>query len=70
MRASGMSLASIGRYSSPNLSGFSRFVAEFGIIHFLQVIHESRRIFGPCIDAEEYRRRRVGRATARWFPPE
>jgi class 3 adenylate cyclase len=33
-----------------DLSGFSRHVAEFGIIHFLQIIHESQRIFSPCID--------------------
>jgi class 3 adenylate cyclase len=36
-----------------DLSGFSRFVAEFGIIHFLQIIHESQRIFEPCIDAND-----------------
>ncbi len=33
-----------------DLSGFSRFVAEFGIIHFLQIICEAQRIFSPCID--------------------
>ena len=33
-----------------DLSGFSRQVAEFGIIHFLQVIYEAERIFCPCID--------------------
>jgi adenylate cyclase len=33
-----------------DLSGFSRRVAEFGIIHFLQIIYESQRIFIPCID--------------------
>jgi adenylate cyclase len=33
-----------------DLSGFSRQVAEFGIIHFLQIIHESQRIVFPCID--------------------
>jgi hypothetical protein len=27
-----------------DLSGFSRRVAEFGILHFLQVIHEQRKI--------------------------
>ncbi|WP_455382272.1 adenylate/guanylate cyclase domain-containing protein [Salinispira pacifica] len=32
-----------------DLSGFSRNVAEFGIIHFLQVIHESERLLIPCI---------------------
>lgn len=34
-----------------DLSGFSRNVAEFGIIHFLQNIHESQRIFEPCIES-------------------
>jgi len=29
-----------------DLSGFSRKVAEFGIIHFLQVIHESKKLLG------------------------
>lgn len=33
-----------------DLSGFSRSVAEFGIIHFLQLMYESQRIFTPCID--------------------
>lgn len=33
-----------------DLSGFSRSVQEFGIIHFLQIIYESQRIFIPCID--------------------
>lgn len=33
-----------------DLAGFSRRAAEFGIIHFLQTIFESRRIFSPCID--------------------
>ncbi len=33
-----------------DLSGFSRYVAEFGIIHFLQNIYESQRIFEPYID--------------------
>jgi adenylate cyclase len=33
-----------------DLSGFSRQVAKFGIIHFLQVIHESQRLLVPCID--------------------
>jgi class 3 adenylate cyclase len=33
-----------------DLVGFSRRAAEFGIIHFLQTIFESRRIFAPCID--------------------
>ncbi len=33
-----------------DLAGFSRSAADFGIIHFLQIIAESRRIFDPCID--------------------
>jgi adenylate cyclase len=33
-----------------DLSGFSRLAAEYGIIHFLQNILESQRIFEPCID--------------------
>lgn len=33
-----------------DLSGFSRGVAEFGIIHFLQTIYESHRLFLPIID--------------------
>jgi len=33
-----------------DLSGFSRSVAKFGILHFLQVIFESERIFIPIID--------------------
>jgi class 3 adenylate cyclase len=33
-----------------DLSGFSRRVAEFGVIHFLQVIHESQRLLIPHID--------------------
>jgi len=33
-----------------DLSGFSRMVAKFGIIHFLQTIHESKKILIPCID--------------------
>lgn len=36
-----------------DLSGFSRNVAEFGIIHFLQVIYESQRIFVPCVDQHD-----------------
>jgi class 3 adenylate cyclase len=36
-----------------DLSGFSRGVAEFGIIHFLQVIHEAQRILVPCIDRHD-----------------
>ncbi len=33
-----------------DLSGFSRGVEKFGIIHFLQTIHESERILVPIID--------------------
>jgi adenylate cyclase len=33
-----------------DFSGFSRSVAEFGIIHFLQVIHESRKVLTPVIE--------------------
>ena len=33
-----------------DLAGFSRHVAEFGIIHFLQTIYESQKLFVPCID--------------------
>ena len=33
-----------------DLSGFSRNVAEFGIIHFLQVIHESKKVLIPIIE--------------------
>ncbi|MBE7436968.1 MAG: adenylate/guanylate cyclase domain-containing protein [Spirochaetales bacterium] len=33
-----------------DLSGFSRQVAQFGIIHFLQTIHESERLLIPAID--------------------
>ncbi len=36
-----------------DLSGFSRSVAKFGIIHFLQVIFESERIFSPLIDQHD-----------------
>ncbi len=36
-----------------DLSGFSRKVAEFGIIHFLQVILESHRILVPCIEQHD-----------------
>lgn len=34
-----------------DLAGFSRRVAEFGIIHFLQTIFESQRILVPCIES-------------------
>lgn len=33
-----------------DLAGFSRHVAEFGIIHFLQVIYESFRVYIPLIE--------------------
>lgn len=36
-----------------DLSGFSRGVASFGIIHFLQVIYESERLLIPCIDRHD-----------------
>ncbi len=33
-----------------DLSGFSRRVAEFGIIHFLQIIHEQRKLLLPIAE--------------------
>lgn len=36
-----------------DLAGFSRGVASFGIIHFLQVIFESERLLIPCIDRHD-----------------
>jgi len=33
-----------------DMEGFSRQVAEFGIIHFLQIIYESERLLIPVID--------------------
>lgn len=36
-----------------DLSGFSRRVADFGIIHFLQTIYESMRLFIPCIETHD-----------------
>lgn len=36
-----------------DLSGFSRQVDEFGIIHFLQVIHEHHKIVLPLVDAHD-----------------
>lgn len=36
-----------------DLSGFSRRVQEFGIIHFLQTIYESHRLLVPLIDAHD-----------------
>ena len=35
-----------------DLSGFSRHVAEFGIIHFLQTIYESHRLLVPLIEKD------------------
>lgn len=36
-----------------DLSGFSRNVAKFGIIHFLQTIYESQRVLIPVIDQHD-----------------
>jgi class 3 adenylate cyclase len=36
-----------------DLSGFSRKVAKFGIIHFLQIIYESERILIPVVDEHD-----------------
>src|SRR5215212_6621654 len=36
-----------------DLSGFSRGVAEFGIIHFLQTIFESERILVPVVESHD-----------------
>ena len=36
-----------------DLSGFSRGVAQFGIIHFLQTIHESARLLIPIVETHE-----------------
>jgi len=36
-----------------DLAGFSRNVAEFGIIHFLQTIQESERILIPIIESHD-----------------
>lgn len=36
-----------------DLSGFSRKVDTFGIIHFLQIIYESERILVPVVDAHD-----------------
>lgn len=33
-----------------DLSGFSRNVAKFGIIHFLQTVHESQRLLIPILE--------------------
>lgn len=35
-----------------DLSGFSRNVAEFGIVHFLQTIYESHRLLVPLIEKD------------------
>lgn len=32
-----------------DLSGFSRQVEAFGIVHFLQIIHEQKRLFAPML---------------------
>ncbi len=36
-----------------DLSGFSRGVAKFGIIHFLQIIHESEKLLLPVIERHD-----------------
>jgi adenylate cyclase len=36
-----------------DLSGFSRGVAEFGIVHFLQTIYESERILVPVVESHD-----------------
>ena len=36
-----------------DLSGFSRRVEEFGILHFLQVIYEHKKLLFPIIDAHD-----------------
>lgn len=36
-----------------DLSGFSRHVAKFGIIHFLQTIYESERLLIPIIESHD-----------------
>jgi class 3 adenylate cyclase len=36
-----------------DLSGFSRRVAEFGIIHFLQIIYEHKRLLLPIVAAHD-----------------
>ena len=36
-----------------DLSGFSRQVAAFGIIHFLQVIHEQRKLLLPIVEKHD-----------------
>jgi adenylate cyclase len=36
-----------------DLAGFSRRVTEFGIVHFLQVIYEHKKVLFPIIDAHD-----------------
>src|SRR4051812_16622648 len=36
-----------------DLAGFSRQVAKFGIIHFLQVIHEQKRLLLPLVESHD-----------------
>jgi class 3 adenylate cyclase len=36
-----------------DLSGFSRGVAEFGIIHFLQTIYEAERLLVPVVESHD-----------------
>lgn len=36
-----------------DLSGFSRHVAKFGIIHFLQIIHEQQRMLLPIVEEHD-----------------
>lgn len=36
-----------------DLAGFSRSAADFGVVHFLQTIMESERIFVPCIERHD-----------------
>jgi class 3 adenylate cyclase len=36
-----------------DLSGFSRQVSEFGIVHFLQIIYEQRKLLLPLVEAHD-----------------
>lgn len=36
-----------------DLAGFSRRVIEFGIIHFLQIIHEQKKLLLPIVEAHD-----------------
>ncbi len=36
-----------------DLSGFSRRVTEFGIVHFLQIIYEQRKLLLPIVEAHD-----------------